>query len=78
MGAMTPQELLRLYTLEQITLEQAMGYALQNLVRMQAELDALSKVEFKVERLIAFTGMAPEDRPKKKEKREDRDKTSEV
>jgi hypothetical protein len=78
MGTMTPQELLRLYTLEKITDQQALGHMLQNLVRMQAELEALSETRFDVERLKAFTGMEPEDKPKKKEKREDRDKTSEV
>jgi hypothetical protein len=69
MGTITPAELLRLYTLEQITDQQALGHVLQNLVRMQATLEALSGVEFKVDRLIAFMGMEPE--PKKKEKRRD-------
>jgi hypothetical protein len=77
MGTVTPEELLRLYTLEQITLEQAMGYALQNLVRMQAMLESLSETQFDVERLKAFTGME-ERKGKKKEKREDQGKTSEV
>jgi hypothetical protein len=68
MGTITPAELLRLYTLEKITDQQALGHVLQNLVRMQATLEALSGVEFKVDRLIAFTGMETEEKPKKKEK----------
>ncbi|NIW50353.1 MAG: hypothetical protein GWN30_37945, partial [Gammaproteobacteria bacterium] len=36
MGTMTPQELLRLWTLDKITLEMAMGHVLQNLIQLQA------------------------------------------
>ena len=73
MGTMTPSELLRLYTLEKITDQQAIGYALQNLVTLYAALETIDKMRLDIERLMAFVGMEPEG--KKKEKRRDENET---
>jgi len=75
MGTITPAELLRLYTLEKITDQQAIGHMLQNLVRIHALVESQSNMQFDVERLKAFVGMEPESKPKKKEKRRDEDET---
>ena len=75
MGTMTPSELLRLYTLEKITDQQAIGYALQNLVTLYAALETIDKMRLDIERLMAFVGMEPEAKGKKKEKRGDEDET---
>jgi len=75
MGTITPAELLRLYTLEKITDQQAIGHMLQNLVRIHALVESQSNMQFDVERLKAFVGMEPESKPKKKEKRRDQDET---
>ena len=61
MGTVTPDELLRLYTLEEITTEQAVGHIVQNLPRIQKLLEALRKeletLRKEAERLKAFVGM---------------------
>ena len=54
MGTPSPNELLPLYSREEITPEQAVGYILQNLARMERTLEALRR---DIERLKAFTGM---------------------
>ena len=69
MGTVTPTELLRLYTLEQITLEQAMGYALQNLVLLYEALETIDRMKSDIERMKAFMGM--EEERKGKKRRED-------
>ena len=77
MGTMTPSELLRLYTLEKITDQQAIGYMLQNQVLLHAALETIDKMKQDIERLKAFVGMEPEAKPKKKEKRRDEDEGNE-
>jgi hypothetical protein len=61
MGTQPPNELLPLYSREEISVEQAVGHILQNLVEMQKsneelrkELEALKKENA---RLRAFVGM---------------------
>lgn len=60
MGTVNPRELLRLYTLEKITLEQAVGYALQNLVILYEALETIDKMRLDIERMKAFMGMEEE------------------
>ena len=60
MGTHTLAELIRLYTLEKITLEQTIGQVLQHLVEMNAVLLRLEKLEQEIERLKAFVGMEEE------------------
>jgi hypothetical protein len=59
MGTMTPQELLRLWTLDKITLETAMGHVLQNLVQLQATSEtrgrSLVKLQARLDKLINQT-----------------------
>ena len=61
MSTVTPEELLRLWKLENIPLEMAMGHVLQNLVKQQKAQDALnqmiSNLRADVARLIAHTGL---------------------
>ena len=71
MGTMTPQELLRLYTLEKITDQQTIGYMLQNLVLLHAALETIDKMKRDIERLKAFVGMEPEAKKKEKHKGDD-------
>ena len=54
MGTVTPDELLRLYTLELITVEQAVGHIVQNLAQIKKSLETLRG---DVNRLKVFTGM---------------------
>jgi len=76
MGTMTPAELLRLYTLEKITDQQAIGHMLQNLVKLYTLLESQSDTKLDVERLKAFVGMEQsESKAKKKEKRGDEGET---
>ena len=61
MGTVTPDELLRLYTLEEITTEQAVGHIVQNLAQIKKSLETLRKeletLKKEDERLKAFVGM---------------------
>jgi hypothetical protein len=73
MGTHTLDELLRLYTLEKITVEQAMGQVLQHLQQITAtlqEMDAaqqrMEQLEQEIKRLKAFVGMEEERKGKKK------------
>ena len=68
MGTVNPRELLRLYTLGKITLEQAMGYALQNLVMLYQTLETIDRMKIDIERMKAFMGM---EETKGKKQRED-------
>jgi hypothetical protein len=68
---MPPDELLKLWTLEKLPLEMAMGHVLQHLVKVQASLEALKtssyKLQGKVDGLLAHTGVKipAKKRPKK-------------
>ncbi len=59
MSTMPPDELLKLWTLDKLPLEMAMGHVLQNLVKVQASLETLKtsshKLQGNVERLAAHT-----------------------
>jgi len=77
MGTMTPAELLRLYTLEKITDQQAIGHMLQNLVRIHALVESQGNMQFDVERLKAFVGMETEQEAKSKKKTKRRDEGEE-
>jgi hypothetical protein len=46
---------------------------LQNLVTLYEALETIDKMRLDIERLMAFVGMEPEAKPKKKEKRRDED-----
>jgi hypothetical protein len=70
MATVTPNELLRLWTREKITIDMAIGHILQNLVDMQRAYDArnltLYHLRADVDSLIAHTGMKPDPKGKKK------------
>ncbi len=60
MSTMPPDELLKLWTLDKLPLEMAMGHVLQNLVKVQASLETLKtsshKLQGNVDGLLAHTG----------------------
>lgn len=73
MGTHTLEELLRLYTLEKITVEQTMGQVLQHLQQISAHIKELyttrrrmEELEREIERIKAFVGMEDEAKGKKK------------
>ena len=70
MGTLPPQELLKEWTLEKITVEMATGHSLQNLVQIQQTVDAiqttLRKLRTDVDSLIAHTGMPLNPKGRKK------------
>ena len=57
MGMHSIDELIRLYTLEKITLEQTTGQILQHLQKMNESLERMWKLEQEIERVKAFVGM---------------------
>ncbi|MFN8488377.1 MAG: hypothetical protein U0350_12335 [Caldilineaceae bacterium] len=63
MSTVTPEELLKLWKLDNIPMEMAMGHVLQNLGKQQKAQDALNQtlvnLRADVERLIAHTGLPP-------------------
>jgi len=69
MSTMHPDELLKLWKLEKLPLEMAMGHVLQNLVRMQTTIEShdasLYNLRGHVDGLIAHTGMEPRSRGKR-------------
>jgi len=71
MGTHTLDELIRLYTLEKITVEQTTGQILQHLQRVSAAFDRMWELEQEIKRIKAFIGMEEESAPKKKDKRRD-------
>lgn len=70
MGTLTPQNLLKEWTLEKLTTEMATGHTLQNLVKIQEAIDTiqvtLRNLRADVDSLIAHTGMPPNPKGKKK------------
>ncbi len=66
MSTMTPAELLNLWKQEQVTVEMTTGHLLQNLVKQQATLEALtgllSKLRADVDRLLAVAGAQEQQR----------------
>ena len=69
MSTMPPDELLKLWKLEKLPLEMAMGHVLQNLVRMQTTIEShdasLYTLRGHVDGLMAHTGMEPRSRGKR-------------
>ncbi len=66
MSTMTPDELLKLWTLEKVTIEMAIGHILQNLVKAQTNAQSrdtsLYKLRSDVDDLLAHTGITPRSR----------------
>jgi len=71
MGTHTLDELIRLYTLEKITVEQTTGQILQHLQRVSAAFDRMWELEQDAQRIKAFIGIEEESTSKKKDKRRD-------
>jgi hypothetical protein len=71
MGTVSPEELLKLWQLEKVTVEMAMGHVVQNLVSMHALVKAnnttLHKLRADVRDLLAHSG----SKPRSKDKRQD-------
>ena len=70
MSTVTPQELLKLWKLEQVSVEMALGHILQNLVKAQASAEnratSLYKLRSDVDDLLAHTGITPRSKNKSK------------
>jgi hypothetical protein len=70
MGTLHPQELLKQWELEKISIEMVTGHSLQNLVKVQQAIDAINitlyNIRADVDSLIAHTGMKPNQTGKKK------------
>ena len=70
MGTLHPQDLLKEWTLEKLTVEMATGHTVQNLVKIQQVIDTiqitLRNLRSDVDSLIAHTGMPPNPKGKKK------------
>jgi hypothetical protein len=70
MSTETPEELFKLWKLENIPLETAMGHVLQNLIKQQTAQEALNQTIYNlradVDRLIAHTGLTPPAQGKRK------------
>lgn len=62
MATVPPNELLKLWTLEKITIDMAIGYLIQNQVNQQTALEShggsLVKLRADVDNLIAHTDMS--------------------
>jgi hypothetical protein len=75
MGTLPPQDLLKEWTLEKLTVEMATGHSLQNLVKIQQTIDAiqiiLRNLRTDVDSLITHTGMKPNLIRKKKPPKQD-------
>jgi len=75
MGTMPPQELMRQWRLEKISVEMATGHILQNLTKIQTAIDAINIILYNlhadVDSLIAHTGMKPNPKSKKKPLKKD-------
>ncbi|MCP4370729.1 MAG: hypothetical protein GY797_21840 [Deltaproteobacteria bacterium] len=67
---MPPQDLLKKWEREEITVEMAIGHILQNLAKIQTAIDAINitlyNLRAMVDSLIAHTGMKPNPKGKKK------------
>lgn len=70
MGTLSPQDLLKKWEHEEITVEMAIGHILQHLVKILAVLESikttLRKLRADVDSLIAHTGIKPNAKGKKK------------
>jgi hypothetical protein len=74
MGTMQPQELLKQWELETLSVPMATGHSLQNLVKMQQAIDAINitlyNLRADVDSLIAHTGLKPDPKGQKKPPRQ--------
>lgn len=63
MSTVTPEELLKLWKLERVTVEMAIGHIIQNLVKLHTSDEnletSLYKLRGNVDDLIAHTGIEP-------------------
>ncbi len=70
MGTIPPQEILKQWQLEQMTVEMAVGHILQNLVEFHESMAQLTRSLYKmradVDRLIAYTQMHADPTDKRK------------
>ncbi len=70
MGTMPPQEIIKKWEREEITVEMAIGHILQHLAKIQTTIDAINitlyNLRATVGSLIAHTGMKPNPKGKKK------------
>ncbi len=70
MGTMPPQELIKKWEREEITVEMAIGHILQHLAKIQTVIDAINLTLYNlratVDSLIAHTGIKPNPKGKKK------------
>ncbi len=70
MGTITPDELLKLWKLEKVTVEMAIGHTLQNLVKLHTAIETLDTTLYglrgDVDGLIAHTGTSPRSKSKRK------------
>ena len=70
MGTISPQEILKQWKLEELTVEMVTGHILQNLIKTQTAIDAINitlyNLRADVDSLIAHTGMKPNPKGKKK------------
>jgi hypothetical protein len=70
MGTLPPKDLLREWSLENLTTEMATGHTLQHLVRIQQAIDAiqitLRHLRVDVDSLITHTRMKPTPKGRKK------------
>jgi len=70
MGTITPEELLKLWKLEKMPVEMAIGHILQNLVNMRTTIEStdttLYKLRADVDGLIAHTGTRPRSTSRQK------------
>jgi hypothetical protein len=70
MGTMPPQELLKKWQLEKVTVEMAIGHLIQSLVKLYKTVEKLSisiyNLRADVDSLIAHTGMSPRSIGKRK------------
>ncbi len=70
MGTVSPAELLKLWALEQVTLEMAIGHLIQNQVRLDKTIQAInlsnSNLRADVDSLIAHTKMERKQKSRKK------------
>ncbi|NIP25669.1 MAG: hypothetical protein GWO38_18085 [Phycisphaerae bacterium] len=70
MGTIPPQELLKQWRLEKMSVDMTTGHILQNLVKLQRAIDAINitlyNLRADVDSLIAHTKMKPNPKGKKK------------
>ena len=70
MGTITPDELLKLWKLEKVTVEMAIGHILQNLIKVHAATETLDTSLYglrgDVDALMAHAGIEPRSQGKRK------------